>query len=134
MLRTGVSLTLIPLDVMRRALFSPSELSELLAGSSKPCRFLSQVVPFGIAATSNLYGIEGLHLKDVLGVVAVAMPEAVRTKPMRVDVETRGELTRGMSVFDQRSWEPGAANVDLVTEVDGTKVRAYIGRVLGSSA
>ena len=59
-------------------------------------------MPFGIAATSNLYGIEGFHLKDVLGILAVAQPEALKTKPMPVDVETRGELTRGMLVVDQR--------------------------------
>ena len=50
---------------------------------------------------------------------------------MRVDVETRGELTRGMTVFDQRSWEAGHANVDVAIEVDTDQVRAYIGRVLG---
>jgi inosine-uridine nucleoside N-ribohydrolase len=129
-LRSGASVTLIPLDVMRRVLFAPSELLELLRDSSKACRFLSQIVPFGIAATSNLYGIEGFHLKDVLGVVAVAAPEMLHTKPMRLDVETRGEITRGMSVFDQRPWEPAVPNVDLATEVDGTKVRVYINRVL----
>ena len=88
-------------------------------------------MPFGIAATSNLYGIEGFHLKDVLGVVAVSLPALLRTRQMRVDVETRGELTRGMTVFDQRSWEAGHANVDVAIEVDTDQVRSYIGRVLG---
>ena len=36
-----------------------------------PAEFLRQIVPFGIRATSNLYGIEGFHLKDVLGVFAL---------------------------------------------------------------
>ena len=69
-------------------------------------------------------------MKDVLGIIAVAVPEALRTKPMRVDVETRGELTRGMSVFDQRPWESGMANVDLAVEVNGPMVRGYIEDVL----
>lgn len=126
----GAPLTLIPLDVMRKVLFSPSDLLGLPADRPGPCRFLRQIVPFAIAATSNLYGIEGFHLKDVLGVVAVALPEALRTKHMRVDVETRGELTRGMSVFDERTWEPGMGNVDLAMEVDRLAVRGYIERVL----
>src|SRR5205807_737333 len=123
--RCGAPITLIPLDVMRKVLFSPTDLLGLPADTSKACRFLRQIVPFGIAATSNLYGIEGFHLKDVLGVVAVALPGALTTKPMRVDVETRGELTRGMSVFDERPWEAGVPNVDLATEVDGAMVRTY---------
>jgi inosine-uridine nucleoside N-ribohydrolase len=129
-IQCGAPLTLIPLDVMRKVLFSPSDLLGLPADSSRACRFLRQIVPFGIAATSNRYGIEGFFLKDVLGIIAVALPEALRTKPMRVDVEIRGELTRGMSVFDQRPWETGLPNVDVATEVDGPMVRGYLERVL----
>ena len=92
--------------------------------------FLRQIVPFGIAATSNLYGIEGFHLKDVLGVIAVAQPAAITSKPMHMDVETRGELTRGMTVFDQRHWLHATPNIDLATDVDIKAVREYIVRVL----
>ena len=129
-IRCGVPLTLIPLDVTRKLLFSPRDLLGLPEDSSKVCRFLRQIVPYGIAATSNLYGIEGFHLKDVLGTVAVALPSAIHTKPMCVDVETKGELTRGMSVFDQRNWMRSTTNVELATDVDTKAVREYIARVL----
>ena len=129
-LRAGVPTTLIPLDMMRKVLYSPRDLLGLPADASKPCAFLRQIVPFGIAATSNLYGIEGFHLKDVLGTVAVALPEAITTKPMNVDVETRGELTRGMSVFDERQWLRNPSNVDLAVDVDSQGVRDYITRIL----
>ena len=66
-LHSGAPITLIPLDVSRKILFSPSDLLELPAPESPTCRFLRQIVPFGIRATSNLYGIEGFHLKDVPG-------------------------------------------------------------------
>ena len=49
---------------------------------------------------------------------------------MRVDVETRGELTRGMTVFDQRSWQAGSPNVEVVLEVNSAMVHKYINRVL----
>jgi inosine-uridine nucleoside N-ribohydrolase len=131
-LSCGVPVTLVPLDAMRKVLFAPTDLLGMPTDGHPVCRFLRQIVPFGIAATSNLYGIEGFHLKDVLGVIAIGAPDALRTKHMRVDVETRGELTRGMSVFDQRTWHHhGKPNVDLVTEVDTGMVRSYINRVLG---
>jgi inosine-uridine nucleoside N-ribohydrolase len=129
-LRCGAPITLMPLDVMRRVLFSPKDLLELSPDTSKACGFLRRIVPFGIAATANLYGIEGFYLKDVLGVIAVSLPEALTSKPMRVDVETRGELTRGMMVVDQRPWEQGLPNVDMAMEVDGPMVRGYLERVL----
>src|SRR5207248_2174777 len=96
-LNCGAPLTLVPLGVTREVLFSPSDLLELPAPASRACRFLRQIVPYGIGATSNLYGLEGFHLKDVLGVIAVSLGGALSTQPMAVDVETRGELTRGMS-------------------------------------
>jgi inosine-uridine nucleoside N-ribohydrolase len=129
-LHSGIPLTLIPLDVMRKLVFSPTDLLELPAPESRTCRFLRQIVPYGIRTTSNLYGIEGFHLKDVLGVIAVTLPGAVTTKPVVADVETRGELTRGMSVIDTRVGQKEATNVDLAVGADVAAVREYIHRVL----
>jgi inosine-uridine nucleoside N-ribohydrolase len=129
-LRCGAPLTLIPLDVMRKVLFSPTDLLELPGDGTRTSRFLRQIVPYGIGATSNIYGIEGFHLKDVLGVACVALPGALTTRPTAVDVETRGELTRGMSVVDVRPWRKPTPNVDLAVGVDAAAVRTYMERVL----
>src|SRR5438874_1705368 len=68
-LHCGAPLTLVPLDVSRKLLFSPSDLLDLPSPESRSCSFLRQIAPFGIGATSSLYGIEGFHLKDVLGLI-----------------------------------------------------------------
>ena len=73
---------LIPLDVTRKLIFSPTDLLELPNPDSRTCQFLRQIVPFGIRASSNLYGIEGFHLKDVLGVAALAVPAAVTSEAL----------------------------------------------------
>jgi inosine-uridine nucleoside N-ribohydrolase len=131
--RSGVPLTLVPLDVTRKLLLAPSDLLELPAPDSRACQFLRQIVPYGIGSTSSMYGIEGFHLKDVLGVAAVAVPGAITTKPMAVDVETRGELTRGMSVVDSRLNARPKANVDLAVGVDIPAVREYMNQVLSEA-
>ena len=89
--------------------------------------------PAAIRASSNLYGIEGFHLKDVLGVAALVLPGAVPTQAMYVDVETRGELTRGMSVVDARPTPADRPNVDLAMGLDVAAARAYIERTLRQS-
>jgi inosine-uridine nucleoside N-ribohydrolase len=129
-LRCGAPVTLIPLDVTRKLVFSPTDLLELPAPESRVSQFLRRIVPYGIRATANLYGIEGFHLKDVLGIAAVALPGAVSTRPHAVDVETRGDLTRGMSVVDVRWGSTAKPNVDLAVGVDVEAVRRYIGRIL----
>lgn len=133
-LHCGAPLTLIPLDVTRKLLFSPSDLLELPAPGSRTCRFLREIVPYAIGATSNLYGLEGFHLKDVAGIVAVALPAALTTRPMVVDVETRGELTRGMSVVDNRRVRSASPNVDFAVGIDFDAVRDYMNQRLRLSA
>ncbi|MBA4064100.1 MAG: nucleoside hydrolase [Isosphaera sp.] len=125
---------LIPLDVTRKLIFSPTDLLELPNPDSRTCQFLRKIVPFGIRASSNLYGIEGFHLKDVLGVAAVAVPGAVSSEPHLVDVETRGELTRGMTVVDARPTPAGGPNARVATGVAVADVREYIIRTLNQAA
>jgi inosine-uridine nucleoside N-ribohydrolase len=129
-LRCGAPVTLLPLDVTRKVVFSPSDLLELPAPESRASRFLRQVAPHAIGATSSLYGVEGCYLQDVFGVVALAHPEAFRMKPMVVDVETRGELTRGMSVCDARWGQTTRPNVEMAVDVDAQAVRHFIDGVL----
>ncbi len=130
-LRCGAPLTLVPLDVTRKIVFSPADLLRLPADVPSPAAFLRRVVPYGIRATAGLYGTEGFYLQDVVGVAAVSRPEVLTTKAGFADVETRGELTRGMSVFDTRWASASKSNVEVATAVDAGAVRKYISSTLG---
>jgi inosine-uridine nucleoside N-ribohydrolase len=131
LLRCGAPLTLLPLDVTRKVVFSPSELLQLPAPQSRASRFLGQIVPHAIGASSSRYGVEGCHLPDVFGVMALAQPEAFKTKQLYMDVETRGELTRGTTVVDARWACTSKPNVELAVDVDAAAVRRFIQRTLG---
>ncbi|HLN32441.1 MAG TPA: nucleoside hydrolase [Gemmataceae bacterium] len=133
-LRSGIPLTLLPLDVTRKLIFSPTDLLELPAPESRACRFLRQIAPHGIRMSSSLYGMEGFYLKDVLGVVAVSLPEVFTIKPVSIDVETRGDLTRGMCVVDLRPEQKNSPNADLATGIDIHPVRDYIRQILEHTA
>jgi inosine-uridine nucleoside N-ribohydrolase len=129
-LQSGLPVTLLPLDVTRQLIFSPSDLLQLPADRSRAGAILRQIIPHGIRASSSLFGTEGFYLLDVLGVVALAQPSLVQTQPIVCDVETRGELTRGMTVFDTRWGTAAKPNIDISTQVDVAAVRRYIGRIL----
>jgi inosine-uridine nucleoside N-ribohydrolase len=131
--RCGAPVTMLPLDLMRKILLSPTDLLELPAPESRVCRFLRQIAPFAINATAQAYGIEGFHLKDVLGIAAVALKGAISTKPMAVNVEIRGELTRGMTVVDARREHEPKPNVDVGVGIDTAAVRTYIRRILAET-
>ena len=87
-------------------------------------------MPYGIRASSNLYGIEGFHLKDVLGVAALALPGCVTTETRPADVETKGELTTGMLVVDSRKQPGNMPNALIGVDVAVGEIRQYIERVL----
>lgn len=125
-LNCGTPITLIPLDVARKVVFSPTDLLELPSPNSRTSQFLRQIVPFGIRAMANRYGIEGFRLKDVLGIIALGRPSALTMRHLHVDVETRGQLTRGMSVVDARVDSNARPNVHLAVDVDVSAVRDYI--------
>ena len=115
-------------------LFSPKDLLDLPAPESRTRKFLTEIVPFGIRAATNLHGIEGFYLKDVLGIIPLAVPGIVNTQSMTVDVETQGELTKGMAVIDRRPGRNLRGNVDMVVNVDATAVRNYVFQVLRRTA
>jgi inosine-uridine nucleoside N-ribohydrolase len=129
-LRCGAPITLLPLDVTRKLLFSPTELLELPDSESRVTRFLRQIVPQGIAGAASLYGVEGFYLQDVVGLIPLVLPNALTTRSVTADVELRGELTRGMSVFDVRWGVSAKANVELAAGIDVVAVRQYIQRSL----
>ena len=126
----GVPIVLAPLDITRKLVFSPTDLLNLPNPTSRTVQILRQIVPFGIRATANLYGVEGFHLKDVVGLIPLVRPAAILTRSVYVDVETRGELTRGMSVIDTRPNRSGTDNAELITFIDIDVVRDYITQTL----
>jgi inosine-uridine nucleoside N-ribohydrolase len=131
-LRCGAPITLLPLDVTRKLLYAPTELLQLPAPESRTTTFLRQILPQGITGTASLYGVEGFHLQDVLGLIPLVLPAALTTREAAADVELRGELTRGMSVLDVRWGTSAKPNVELATGVDVPAVRQHIQRTLSA--
>jgi inosine-uridine nucleoside N-ribohydrolase len=130
-LHCGAPLTLVPLDVSRKLIFSPGDLRLFdEAADTALVNLLRRVVPSALAPTAGRYGVEGVYLDAVVGLAALVKPEVFGIRAVPAEVETRGELTRGMSVFDVRWAAPNRPNIDLVTDVDVTAVRKYVVRTL----
>lgn len=128
-LRSGVHPDIIPLEITRRLILSPTELLELPNPDSRTSSFLRKIVPYALRTSSHLYGIEGFHLKDVLGVAALALPGAITLAEHHIDIETKGELTRGMMVVDTRK-KRSRPNAQLGIETAIGEIRQYIERIL----
>lgn len=129
-LHSELPVTLLPLDVGRRLLLSPTDLLRLEPDGPPVARFLRQLVPFGLSAAMSHFGVEGIYLPDVLGVVAAGHPEHFEVRRFAVDVELRGGLTKGMSVFDTRWGRNPTPGLEVATDVDLKAVRRHLQRIL----
>ena len=129
-LHCGAPVTLLPLDVTHKLVFSPNDIRHLGSLETRTAAFLRKVVPMLLAPTAGLYGIEGAYVADALAVAFLTRPAAFTLKGVHGDVETRGELTRGVSVFDTRWSSRERPNLELATAVDVSQVRQYIHQVL----
>ena len=61
----------------------------------------------------NSHGWSAGEIYDACAVAAVVEPGILQTKPMHVDIERRGELTRGRTVADVSGWHEWTPNVDV---------------------
>jgi len=66
--------------------------------------------------------------------MAVAYPELFTTQEMAGDVETMGELTTGMTVFDRRRLPNWRNNMEVVLDMQKDKVIEKIIRGLNRAA
>ena len=68
-----------------------------------------------------------------VAVAAVLHPELFRTEELSGDLETTGELTSGMTVFDRRPNQPQRTDIEVALEVDIPGVTDCIVRSLAEA-
>jgi inosine-uridine nucleoside N-ribohydrolase len=76
--------------------------------------------------------MEGVELRELVALAAVAQPGLFRLQSMPIDVETEGQLTRGATVCDRRRRTGQRARVQVATEFDVQGVIDYMTRLLAS--
>lgn len=128
--RSPITKTLVPLDVTRELIFPFDLVSRLPSQTSRAGGFLHHVVPYAFRAYRQHLGLEGIYIHDAVALMAALQPELFRTEEMAGDVETQGELTRGMTIFDQREHRDWRINMDVVVDLDVIEVQAAIERGL----
>lgn len=81
-------------------------------------RYLADALRFYFEFHATYDGFYGAHIHDPLAVAATLDRSLVTSAPRFVDVETRGELTTGMTVADPRGLTGRPPNLDVATGAD----------------
>lgn len=122
--RSRCTKTLVPLDITNRIVMSYDLLNQLPPETTKVGRLLRQILPPAFRAYRQQFGLEGIHAHDSVALMAVLNPGLFTTQEMAGDVETRGDLTMGATVFDRRRVPAWRHNMEVVTDMQKDAVIA----------
>jgi purine nucleosidase len=100
--QAGWPLTMAGLDVGNETLFTRKHLEQLARTHGPENDFMVAVTRF-LVELSERFGDPGSPMYDPLAIGAAIDPTIVKTKPMHVDVETRGEFSRGETVANRQN-------------------------------
>ncbi len=79
---------------------------------------------------SQFYGERMTHQHDALAMAEAIWPGIMVLQETTIDVETKGELTDGMTVVDQRDRKGRGRNSWVAWEIDGNEFHARLGQAL----
>jgi inosine-uridine nucleoside N-ribohydrolase len=96
----GWTVTMIGSDIGERTLITRRRLSELQASHGPESNFVAKLADFYLTR-SEKSGYSGAAMYDPLAVGTVIDPTLVTLKAIHVDVETKGEFTRGETVANR---------------------------------
>jgi purine nucleosidase len=99
--QAGWPLTMVGLDVGDKTLLTSKYLAQLGQQHGPVNDFIYQVAHFLIDLSAK-YGFDGTPMYDPLAVGVAIDATLVQAPAMHVDVETRGEFTRGETVANRR--------------------------------
>jgi purine nucleosidase len=99
--QAGWPLTMVGLDVGNKTLFSRKNLEELGKTHGPVNDFIYRIAKF-LVDLSEKFGDQGTPMYDPLAVGVAIDSTIVKAPPMHVDVETRGDFTRGETVANRR--------------------------------
>jgi purine nucleosidase len=99
----GWKVTMVGLDVTHRTNFGRAHLERLAKTHGVLNDFATRIMRFLIELEAAKFGAEGTPMHDPLAMGVAIDPSFVRLQHMRVDVETRGQFTRGATVGNRNN-------------------------------
>ena len=99
-LRSGVPITMLPLDVTHKMLSTPERLNAMRALGNRSGIATAEMLEFSEAFDLKKYGWEGAPLHGPCVPAFMLAPDIFVGRQINVSVELQGSLTAGMTVAD----------------------------------
>jgi inosine-uridine nucleoside N-ribohydrolase len=128
----GWTLTMVGLNVTEKTLFTREHLEDVKKSHEPLAELASRVLSF-MLSVSDRPGRSGSAMHDPLAMGAVVDAAVITTQDRHVEVETRGEFTRGETVVSRQS-SSEHRNVHVAVGVDSDRfLRLLVARLTAQS-
>ncbi len=117
-LKSGLRITMAPLDVTHQILVTPERFEALQSIGNRAARAVTGMLRFSENFDRAKYGWSGAPLHDPNVIAYLLAPHLYRGREVNVVVETSSELTLGMTVADWWRVTDRPRNVMFLREVD----------------
>ena len=118
LLRSGIELTIIPLDVTYKCLLTIEHVARLTDTRADIRNFIERSTAFYMEFHAEYQGIEGCAINDPLAAAILVRPELVTFRNYFVDIELHGEFTTAKLSADHFNASGKPANAKVAMEVD----------------
>jgi purine nucleosidase len=116
--KSGVPITVLPLDVTHKALVTPERNAAFRALGTRVGRAVAEMTDFFERFDLEKYGSDGAPLHDPCVIAYLLAPHLFSGRHVNVEVETRSQLTLGMTVADWWRVTDRAPNALFLGDVD----------------
>jgi purine nucleosidase len=117
-LKSGIPIVMMPLDVTHKALTSHARVDRFRAMGTKAGDATAALLDFFERFDEQKYGTDGGPLHDPCVIAYLLKPELFKGRHCNVTVETASELTMGMTVFDWWHVTGRKPNATVMREID----------------
>ncbi len=117
-LRSGVPVVIMPLDVTHKALTTPARIAAFRDLGNRAGVAAAEMLEFFERYDVNKYGGEGGPLHDPCVIAYLLRPELFRGRECNVEVETGSALTMGMTVVDWWGVTDRPKNALVMRDID----------------
>ncbi len=130
-LRSGVPIVMMPLDVTHKALTSAKRIAAVRALGNRVGEATAQMLEFFERFDEEKYGTDGGPLHDPCVIAYLLKPDLFKGRSCNVTVETASELTMGMTVIDWWGVTKRQKNAMVMRDIDSDGFFALLIERLG---
>lgn len=120
--KSGIKINMLGLNVTTKTSYNLDMHEKFKKSDKKINKMLSEIMDIRIkqAGSEENYTT---YMHDTLAVMYHTNPEIFKSQMLHMDVETKGEFTRGMTVADLRINSTASKNINFVSDIDKEKFK-----------